>query len=84
MLMARKKTYGSEEARSLLPELLERAHHGSASVITKRGKPYAAIVPVGEARLAKARVSIVALEGTGAGLWGRNAAASIGKLRDEW
>jgi predicted nucleic acid-binding protein/antitoxin (DNA-binding transcriptional repressor) of toxin-antitoxin stability system len=36
-----KKTYGAEEARTLLPDLLERAHHGKANVITKRGKPYA-------------------------------------------
>lgn len=81
--MAR-KTYGAEEARRLLPALLERAHHGKASLITKRGKPYAAIVPVDQRTTGKARVSILALEGTGKGLWGRDAAATVARLRDEW
>ncbi|HTU58586.1 MAG TPA: type II toxin-antitoxin system prevent-host-death family antitoxin [Polyangiales bacterium] len=79
-----KKTYGAEEARTLLPELLERAHHGTASLITRRGKPYAAIVSVQQAEAAKAGVSILELAGTGRGLWGRNAAASVARLRDEW
>jgi prevent-host-death family protein len=79
-----KKTYGAEEARTLLPELLERAHHGKATVITKRGKPYAAIVPVDHSVSSKSRVSILALEGSGRGLWGRDAAATVAKLRDEW
>lgn len=82
--MGKKKTYGAEEARTLLPELLERAHHGSASVITKRGKPYAAIVPVAQMRSSRSRTSILALSGSGAGLWGRDAAKTIDELRDEW
>jgi prevent-host-death family protein len=80
----RKKTYGAEEARTILPELLERAHNGRASVITKRGKPYAAIVPVAQAQTSKGRVSILALAGSGAGLWGRDASANIAQMRDEW
>lgn len=32
---------GSEAARRQLPALLERAHEGKASLIMKRGKPYA-------------------------------------------
>jgi prevent-host-death family protein len=79
-----KKTYGAEEARTLLPELLERAHHGKATVITKRGKPYAAIVPVAQAAAGKSGVSILSLSGTGRGLWGRDAAAMVTALRDEW
>jgi len=78
-----KKSYGAEEARTLLPELLERAHHGSASVITKRGKPYAAIVPVAQTR-ARSRISILALSGSGEGLWGRQPSKTIDALRDEW
>jgi len=44
-----KKTYDAEEARAKLPELLERAHRGLPTVITKRGQPYAALPP-GDAR----------------------------------
>jgi prevent-host-death family protein len=79
-----KKTYGAEEARTLLPELLERAHHGKTSLITKRGKLYAAIVPVDHVAASKARSSILALERTGDGLWGRDSAATIARMRDEW
>jgi prevent-host-death family protein len=79
-----KKTYGAEEARTLLPELLERAHHGKASLITKRGKPYAAIVSVQQAEAASAGAPILALAGSGRGLWGRDAAALVARLRDEW
>jgi prevent-host-death family protein len=74
---------GAEEARAHLPELLERAHHGSTTVITKHGKPYAALVPVEEAR-ARRRVSLLALKGTGAGMWGKDPAHAVAKLRDEW
>ena len=79
-----KRTYSAEEARKRLPELLERAHHGSVSVITKRGKPCAAIVPVAQVRSSKSRISILSLSGSGAGLWGQDAAKSIDALRDEW
>ena len=79
-----KKTYGAEEARTLLPELLERAHQGKTTLITKRGKPYAAIVPVPEAAPRSARVALLSLEGTGRGLWGSDAAGEVARLRDEW
>ena len=77
-----KRTYGAEDARTRLPELLEKAHQGSASLITKRGKPYAALVHVEE--VSRRRQPIVALAGTGRGLWGKNSAHTIRKLRDEW
>jgi prevent-host-death family protein len=79
-----KKTYGAEEARTLLPELLERAHHGKASVITKRGKPYAKIVAVDAVTTGKPRLALLALAGTGRGLWGRDSRATVKKLRGEW
>ena len=77
-----KKTYGAEDARALLPELLEKAHQGSASLITKRGKPYAALVPVEQMR--RTRQALLALRGSGRGLWGKNSARTIRGLRDEW
>jgi prevent-host-death family protein len=79
-----KKHYGAEEARAMLPELLDRAHHGGTTVITKRGKAYAALVPVDQARPRRAAGSLLSLEGSGVGLWGRKSAVAIAKLRDEW
>jgi prevent-host-death family protein len=79
-----KKTYGAEEARAMLPELLERAHHGRATVITRRGKPYAAVVPVEQLTAGRPRGSLLGLEGTGRGLWGRSSSVTVRQLRDEW
>lgn len=79
-----KKSYGAEEARTLLPELIERAHRGEHSVITKRGKPYAEVVPVGSSTNGKPRLSFLSLAGTGQGLWGRDSRKTLKHLRDEW
>ena len=76
------KTYGAEEARTLLPELLERAHAGSSMLITKRGTPYAALVPVDQVK--RHRVGLVSLKGTGRGLWGPHPAQQVDQVRDEW
>lgn len=81
--MAAKKE-GSEQARRKLPALLERAHRGQTTVITKHGVPYAAIVPVAEVAKKATGVSLQQLRGTGKGLWGKNAARFINKLRAEW
>jgi prevent-host-death family protein len=74
---------GAKEARAHLPELLERAHHGTRTVITRYGRPYAALVPAEEARVRR-RVSVLALKGTGAGFWGKEPALTGAQLRDEW
>lgn len=79
-----KKTYGSEEARTHLPELLERAQRGERSVITKRGKPYAEVVPVGTNTQGKPRLPFLSLAGTGEGLWGADSQQTVRRLRDEW
>ena len=78
-----RRTYGSEEARAHLPELLERANRGGTTLITRHGKPYAALVPVEKVQLGR-RVLLLSLKGTGAGLWGENSAETIAALRDEW
>jgi len=78
-----KNRYGAEEARTLLPELLERAHRGNSSVITKRGKPYAEIVPVGTTSEGK-KMSLLVLAGSGRGLWGKSSRRTVKRLRDEW
>ncbi len=74
---------GAEEARARLPELLERANRGSAILITKRGRPYAALVPVERAQRGR-RTLALSLKGTGRGLWGEDPGRTIAALRDEW
>ncbi len=75
---------GSEEARRNLPALLERAHRGKPTVITKRGAPYAVLMPVAALAQHHAGIHIQQLRGTGKGYWGKNAAQWIDRIRDEW
>jgi prevent-host-death family protein len=37
---------GAEEARNRLPELLDAAEHGETTIITRHGRPVAALVPI--------------------------------------
>ncbi len=78
------KTCGAEEARSHLPELLEDAHQGSPTIITKRGRPYAALVPLTQSAAPAKGPSLLDLKGSGAGLWGRHSARAVARLREEW
>ena len=78
------KVLGSEAARAKLPELLELAHNGSLTVITKHGKPYAALVPISSVTPSRRRVSVLALSGTGAGLWGNDSSRMVTDMRNEW
>jgi prevent-host-death family protein len=82
--MPKRKSYGAEEARTLLPDLIERARRGERSVITKRGKPYAEVVAVGSNTNGKRKVPFLSLAGTGRGLWGRSSRKTLKRLRDEW
>jgi prevent-host-death family protein len=75
---------GVEEARRNLPALLERASRGEVSLVTKHGRDYAAIVPPDYLARPPNGPSILALRGTGKGLWGRSVRRAIDKLRDEW
>jgi prevent-host-death family protein len=74
---------GSEEARNELPTLLEEAESGRATIITRRGRPVAALVPLAQYRASQPQ-SLLKLEGSGRGLWGKSSAGAIKKLRDEW
>jgi prevent-host-death family protein len=82
--MAKNRTYGAEEARVRLPELLERAKRGEVTVITKHGKPLAKVAPVDISRLEKTKFPLLSLEGSGRGLWGRDSRRALKRLRDEW
>lgn len=81
-------SYGLEQARIQLPHIVAEAHAGMASVITRHGKPYAAIVHLHDlekSRAAEKSASdLLALRGTGRGLWGADIAQTIADMRDEW
>jgi prevent-host-death family protein len=38
---------GAEEARNQLPHLLDAAEKGESTIISKHGRPVAALVPIG-------------------------------------
>jgi prevent-host-death family protein len=77
------RTCGAEEARSTLPELLQQAHQGSPTLITKHGKPYAALVPATQL-VTNAGLSLLSLKGSGKGQWGPSSGEHVATQRDEW
>jgi prevent-host-death family protein len=82
--MKRASRQGSEEARRNFPTLVERAARGEPTLITKHGKPYAALVPASAISSRSAGADLRSLRGTGKGLWGRSARRTIARMRDEW
>lgn len=82
--MSKTQSLGLEQARANLPAVVAHAHAGGISVITRHGKPYAAVVPVEVAIRARARGSLLGLRGSGKGLWGASASRGIASLRGEW
>lgn len=79
--MSQPKRKGVEEARSQLPALLAEAEKGRTTVITRHGRAIAAIAPVTSAGRQK---PLGALAGSGKGLWGKQSARTLRRLRDEW
>ena len=76
------QTAGVEEARSRLPEILRAANsEGVVTIVTKRGKPYAAVVPVSQALRKVPNLSD--LRGSAKGCFG-DAAQFVSQMRDEW
>ena len=75
---------GADEARSQLPELLAAAEHGRSTVITRHGRPVAALVPIAAYGAAVRQQPLTPLKGSGRGLWGRDSGRTIRKLREEW
>ena len=73
---------GVEEARKRLPELFNAANaDGTVTIVTKRGTPFAAIVPVSQALGAPSRLT--ELRGSAQGCYGE-VADYVGGLRNEW
>ena len=78
----RVRVSGVEEARTRLPEILRAAHHeGAVTIVTRRGEPCAAVVPVSLALRDVPKLS--ELRGSARGCYG-DAARFVGELRDEW
>jgi prevent-host-death family protein len=74
---------GVEDARRELPELLDAAVKGEPTVITRRGQPVAALVPLAVYDSVRQQ-SLLPLAGSGRRLWGRSSAATVDRLRGEW
>jgi prevent-host-death family protein len=75
---------GAEEARNQLPDLLEAAEKGRATIITRHGRPVAALVPIEAYGAAVRQQPLMPVAGSGRGLWGKESARTLRKLRDEW
>ncbi|HET7882073.1 MAG TPA: type II toxin-antitoxin system Phd/YefM family antitoxin [Acetobacteraceae bacterium] len=75
---------GAEEARAQLPALLEAAEAGHPTIITRHGRPVAALMPVDAYDTVGRQQPLLPLEGSGQGLWGKNSGKTISRLRDEW
>jgi prevent-host-death family protein len=75
---------GAEEARNRLPELLEAAEKGRATIITKRGRPVAVLAPIAVYGAGARQRALTSVVGSGPGLWGADSARRLRKLRDEW
>ena len=78
------RTIGAEKARQTLPELLDRASAGESTIITRRGRPCAVLVPLDQWPGEQTTVDLVALAGSGKGLWGDDPAGYVRGLREEW
>jgi antitoxin (DNA-binding transcriptional repressor) of toxin-antitoxin stability system len=78
------RAIGLEQGRKELPRLAELANAGEGSLLTKHGKPYAAIVPPEVLLDARRRPSFLSLRGSGKGIWGRSVSQYVADLRDEW
>lgn len=83
-----KATYGLEQARAQLPHIAAEARAGHTSVITRHGKPMAAVVPISFLRAQQAgrirKGGILALRGTGRDVWPQGAGRTVADMRDEW
>jgi prevent-host-death family protein len=75
---------GAEEARNQLPDLLAAAERGRSTIITRHGRPVAAIVPIEDFTGGSRQQPLLPLKGSGPDLWGRDSPRTVRDLRDEW
>jgi prevent-host-death family protein len=74
---------GAEEARNRLPELLATAENGQSTIITRHGRPVAALVPIAACGAAGGQQPLTPLAGSGKGPLGKRQPPYIRRLRDE-
>lgn len=72
------------EARNEFLELLQAAECGQSTIITRQGRPVAALVPIETFESLARQKSILPLEGSGRSLWGKNSSRGLRTLRKEW
>lgn len=82
--MTRPERKGVQQARNQLPALLAEAEKGRATIITRHGRSIAALVPIAGAAERVRQKALNSLAGSGRGLWGRDSARTLRRLRDEW
>jgi prevent-host-death family protein len=82
--MAKARRKGAEQARNQLPSLLEDAAKGRTTIITRHGRSVAAIVPISSVQPPRRQKDLVALMGSGKGLWGAKSRSRLRRMRDEW
>jgi prevent-host-death family protein len=75
---------GAEEARNQLPDRLAAAEKGRSTIITRHGRPIAALVPISAYGAAVRQHALIPIAGSGRGLWGKDSSRTLRKLRDEW
>jgi len=75
---------GAEEARNRLPELLDAAEKGRSTIITRRGRPVAVLGPIVASGAALGQQPLTPWQGSGRGLWGKDSARTLRRLRGEW
>ena len=75
---------GAEEARNRLRELLEAAENGRSTVITRHGRPVAVLAPIAAYGAGIGQQPLTPWQGSGRGLWGKDSARTLRRLRDEW
>ena len=76
------RTAGVEEARNRLPEIIRAAYdEGAITIVTRRGEPYAAVVPVSQALREAPNLSD--LRGSAKSCFG-DAGEFVSRMRDEW
>jgi len=82
--MGKMRVRGAEEARNQLPQLLDAAEKGASTLITRRGRPVAELIPAGHRSSSGSQQPLKSLIGSGRGLWGMDATGKTRMLRDEW
>ena len=82
--MSRSNRIGIEDASSQFASLLAEAEQGRSTIVMRHGRPIAAIVPVDRATGRLRQKSLLGLAGSAKGLWGKDSAKSLRRLRDDW